>query len=121
MTDRKRIGLDQVDGSMRVLAVDLQRVARMQPIHRAAVAVVHDALEHVDELGARMLEQRIGLALFRQRDVQARQPLVLTPSRALAEQSETKFILALFVDLRGGEVRHGCRTLSLEMNQYITL
>jgi hypothetical protein len=38
---------------------------------------------------------------------------VLTPSRALAEQSETKFILALFVDLRGGEVRHGCRTCLL--------
>ena len=66
---------------MRAFAVDLQRVTRMQSIHRAAVAVIHDAFEHVDELGARMLEQRIGLALLRQRDVQAFEPLVLAPQR----------------------------------------
>ena len=54
----------------------------MQPVDRAAVAVVHDAFEHVDELGARVLEQRVGLALLRQRDVQALQPLVFPAQRA---------------------------------------
>ena len=92
--------LDQVHRSVRALAVELQRVAGVQPVHRTTVAVVHDALEHVDELGARVLEQRIGLALRRQRDLEALEALVLTAQRA-----EQLVLVAL-----PGAVAHDART-----------
>ena len=62
---------------MSTLAVELERITAVQAIDRAAVAIIHDPFEHVDELTARVLKERVDLAGVVECDHQALQPLVL--------------------------------------------
>src|SRR3990172_5259807 len=48
--------LDQVFGAVRRVAVEEQRIARLEAIRRAVVLILHDAFQHVEELAARVLE-----------------------------------------------------------------
>ena len=66
----------EFDGTVRPFAVELQGIAGMHPVDRAAVRVIHCAGEHVDELSTRVLKERLGDRLLREGHQQALEPLV---------------------------------------------
>lgn len=91
---------DEGDAAVGTFAVDLHRIARLEPIDGPTVPLVHDALEHVHLLGACVLETSgTSHSLLRGGDEEALQALVLATQGP--EQLESMSFFGPFPNMFG--------------------